>query len=243
VREHFFGYRAIQTPFLFKNRQRAFLSDPEWTDFAWRKSLELAQHPLHSMLDIALKLLPEIVKQDIPKQWKLTHLQQRLARAEMLVKELDEWECDLRLQNGGMLYGSVLSTWGAPFDYRLEFPSLSVAIAFAMYTAVRIHAATLVANILDEMLVRAPTADVRPNVAVAEAIRWSRLACQSLEYFHTGTPKVAGRVVTLWPLDTAWELFQRLQEEGLADVYQDRMWCRMAAERLSGLGIPPFQWR
>ena len=223
------------------NRQRAFLSNPEWTDFPWKKDVELAQHPLHSMLDIALKELPEIVKQDMPKKWKVTCLKDRLDKAWTIVEELDEWERRLRSQ--GVPYTKVLSTWGGVYEYRLDFAGTSTAIAFAMYTAVRIHVAALIANISDEVLLRVPTADVHPTSAVLEALRWSRLACQSLEYFHTGVPKVAGRIVTLWPLETAWELFARLHAEGSVDVSQEIAWCQSTAERHASLGIPPFQWR
>ncbi len=225
------------------NRQRAFLSNPEWTDFPWKKDVALALHPLHSMLGIALTILPDIVKQDMPKKWKLACLEERLDKAWTIVEDLDEWERQLRSRCHAALYTKVLSTWGGVYEHRLEFPGTSTAIAFAMYTAVRIHVAALIANISDEILLRAPAADVHPSSAILEALRWSRLACQSLEYFHTGEPKVAGRIVTLWPLETAWELFGRLQMEGSVDVSREIEWCRSAAERHASLGIPPLQWR
>ncbi|KAJ9609130.1 hypothetical protein H2200_006901 [Cladophialophora chaetospira] len=244
AQEHFYGYRAIQTPFLFMDRQRAFLSNPEWTHFPWRKDVELALHPLHLMLDIALKILPEIVKQDMPKKWKVTCLKERLDKAWVIVEELDEWERQLRLRHHGVLYTKMLSTWGGVYKCRLEFPDTSTAIAFAMYTAVRVHVATLIANVSDEMRLRMPMADIDSSSALLDALRWSRLACQSLEYFHTGdAPKAAGRIVTLWPLETAWELFGRLHFEGSADVSREIAWCRTTAERHTSLGIPPFQWR
>ncbi|ETI28334.1 hypothetical protein G647_00783 [Cladophialophora carrionii CBS 160.54] len=242
-REHFYGYRAIQTPFLFMNRQRAFPSNPEWCDFPWKKHVDVAQHPLHSMLDIALKILPEVVKQDMPKKWKVACLEERLDKAWTVVEELDEWERELRLRHHGVLYIKTPSVWGGVNGHRLEFPGTSTAIAFAMYTAVRVHVAALIANVSDEMLSRASAADVRPSSAMLEAVQWSRLACQSLEYFHTGAPKVAGRIVTLWPLETAWELFSRVHMESTVDVSQELAWCRSMAERHASLGIPPFRWR
>ncbi|EXJ70217.1 uncharacterized protein A1O5_06285 [Cladophialophora psammophila CBS 110553] len=241
--EHFYRYRAIQTPFLFMNRQKAFLCDPEWTDFPWKKDLELARHPLHSMLDIALKALPEIAKQEIPKSWTVSCLRERLEKACAIVAELNEWERQLRSQHRGALYTEVPATWEGIYKRRLEFPSISIAITFAMYTAARIHVATLVADVSDEIIWRVPTADIHSSSAVREALQWARLACQSLEYFRTDRSKAAGRIVTLWPLETAWELFVRVEAEGSVDVSQEIAWCRSAAEQQANLGIPPFKWR
>ncbi|KIW88691.1 uncharacterized protein Z519_10737 [Cladophialophora bantiana CBS 173.52] len=241
--EHFYRYRAIQTPFLFMNRQKAFLCDPEWTNFPWKKDLELARHPLHSMLDIALKALPEIAKQEMPKSWTVSCLRERLEKACTIVAELNEWERQLRFQHRGVLYTEVPATWEGVYKRRLDFPNISIAITFAMYAAARIHVATLVADVSDEIIWRVPTADIHSTSAVWEALRWARLACQSLEYFRTDQPKAAGRIVTLWPLETAWELFARVAAGGSVDVSQEIAWCRSAAEQHANLGIPPFKWR
>lgn len=225
------------------NRQKAFLCNPEWTDFPWKKDVEVAQRPVHSMLDIALTVLPHIVKQDMPRKWKLTCLKARLNKTWAILHELEDWEDRLRSQNDGVMYNEVPSTWGGAYRHRFEFPGPSTAVAFAMYAAVRVHVACLLASVSEEILSREPTANVHPSSCTLEALRWSRLACQSLEYFDTGLPKVAGRIVTLWPLETAWEFFGRLQREDSVDVSQEIAWCRSAAAKYATLGIPPFQWR
>ena len=243
AQEHFYGYRTMQTPFLFMNRQRAFLSNSEWIDFPWKKDLELAQQPLHSMLDIALKLLPEIVKQDVTKRWKASCFKERLQRAWDIVAELDEWERRLRRDHPVPLYTKKTAVWQGLHEYAYDFTLLSSATAFTMYTAVRIHVATLIANASDSILSHEPDADVRPRAAVLEALKWSRIACQCIEFFHTGAPKSSGRIVTLWPLETAWELFARLQADEFIDVSKEVGWCRLTAEKLAATGIPPLQWR
>jgi hypothetical protein len=243
AREHFYGYRAIQAPFLFMNRQRSFLSSPEWIEFPWKKDLELAQHPLHTMLDIAFRALPEVAKQSMPRKWKLTCLEERLRRAWAVVDELNRWERDLRARNQGGLYSKTPATWGDLYEHYLEFSVFSSAVAFAMYTAVRIHVAALIAATSNDILACEPTADVSPKSAMLEAIRWSRLACQCLEFFHMGEVKFTCRLVTVWPLETAWELFARLQTDGDMDVSRELTWCRSTAARLASSGFPPFQWK
>lgn len=225
------------------NRQRAFLCNPEWIDFPWKTDVEVAQHPLHSMLDIALKVLPQIEKQDMPRKWKLACLKARLNKIRAIVHELEDWEDRLRSRHDGRIYNEVPSTWGGAYRHRFAFPDFRTAVAFAMYTAVRIHVASLLASVSEEILSREPTAEVHPSSHTLDALRWSRLACQSLEYFDTGLPKVAGRIVTLWPLETAWELFCRLQREASVEISQEIAWCRSVAAKYATLGIPPFQWR
>lgn len=243
TRQHFFGYRAMQTPFLFMDRQTAFLSNPEWIGFREKGGNERAQQQLHSMLDIALKILPEIVKQDMDKKWKTSTLKERLQMAWNTAAELDGWERRLRSEHKGPLYTKRRAQWKGMDEEAFDFTSPLSAIAFTMYTAVRIHVASLVASISNQLLLREPDTDVRPQAAMLEAYKWSRIACQCLEFFHTDKPKVNGRIVTLWPLETAWELFSRLQADKSVDVSKEMAWCQGTAERLSSSGIPPFQWR
>lgn len=243
TRQHFFGYRAMQTPFLFMDRQTAFLTNPEWIGFSEKGLCGLAQQPLHSMLDIALKILPEIVKQEMAKKWKSSTLKERLQQAWNTVAELDSWERRLRSEHKGPLYTRRNALWKGLDEYAFEFTSSSSAIAFTMYTAVRIHVAKLIASVSISLVAREPHTDVRPHAAMLEAYRWSRIACQCLEFFHTDKPKVNGRIITLWPLETAWELFSHLQADKSVDVSKEMAWCQGTAERLSLMGIPPFQWR
>lgn len=243
TREHFYGYRAVQTPFLFMDRQIAFLSNPEWIEVSRTKDIGFARQPLHSMLDIALKILPELVKQDTGEKCKRAVLKERLQKAWDAVAELDGWERCLRSQHRGDLYTKRRALWEGMDEYAFDFTSISSAIAFTMYTAVRIHVASLIASVSDDLNLREPHTDVQPQAAVLEAFRWSRIACQCLEFFHTGKPKASGRIITLWPLETAWELFSRLQADKSIEVSKEMAWCRRTAERLSSTGIPPFQWR
>lgn len=243
AQENFYGYRAVQTPFLFMNRQSAFLSNPEWIDFPNKDDFGLAQIPLNSLFDVALKILPEIVKQDMAKKWKLSCLKERLERATKVSEELDAWERRLRSQNQGGLYTKTPATWGGLHDLAFEFITPSVAVAFAMYTAVRIHVASVIANVAETVVSLGAEASVDPSMAVQQALRWCRIACQCLEFFHTSHSEFRGRVITLWPLETAWELFSRLHSEGSIDMSRETTWCRSAAERLALVGIPPYQWR
>ena len=60
VRDHFYGYRSLQAAFSFMHGHAKFLSEPEWINPSWKHEVEMARHPLHTMLDIALNLMPEM---------------------------------------------------------------------------------------------------------------------------------------------------------------------------------------
>lgn len=241
--ENFYGYRAVQTPFLFMNRQSTFLSNPEWIDFPFRRNNNTACDPLQSLVDIALGILPDIVKQDIAMKCNLSLLVERLQRATEVVADLDTWEQRLRRQHQSALYVERPAIWGGLHDLAFEFVVPSSAIAFTMYTALRIHVASFMASVSEEIYSLKHEAGVDPSKAVQQALHWSRIACQCVEFFHISSSISGGRIASLWPLETAWELFSRLGTEKSMDMSKETAWCRSVAEGLSLVGIPPYQWR
>lgn len=241
--ENFYGYRAVQTPFLFMNRQSTFLSKSEWIDFPFRRNSNTACDPLQSLVDIALGILPDIVKQDMAMKCNLSLLVERLQRATEVVADLDTWEQRLRKRHQSALYVERPAIWGGLHDLAFEFVVPSSAIAFTMYTALRIHVASFMACVSEEIYSLKHEAGVDPSMAVQQALHWSRIACQCVESFHISSSNSGGRIVSLWPLETAWELFSRLGTEKSMEMSKETAWCRSVAERLSLVGIPPYQWR
>ena len=241
--ENFHGYRALQIPFLFMNRHTTFLSSSEWMKFPFRGAKSTAFDPLQSLVDIALSILPDIVKQDVATKINLPLLSEKLQRAMEVMAELDSWERRLRKRHQSALYVEIPAIWQGLHDLTFEFVVPSAAIAFAMYTALRIHVASFMATVSEEIHSLKHEAWVDPNMAVQQALYWCHIACQCVESFHVTAADSGGRIVSLWPLETAWELFSRLGTEKSMDMSKETAWCRSVAERLALLGIPPYRWR
>ncbi|KPI43703.1 uncharacterized protein AB675_6252 [Cyphellophora attinorum] len=131
----------------------------------------MSRHPLHQMLDIAFKLLPELVEYQgylspsrksasPPAKWatketqsRIQHLQkveeqqsarERLRRLRAIASELDHWEADFRVQQQqryGGLHHRQEAEWAGLYEYSFGFTSLPAATAYTMYAAIRIRLA------------------------------------------------------------------------------------------------------
>jgi hypothetical protein len=245
VREHFYGYRSLQAAFSFMHGHATFLADPEWTNPKWKNEVELAFHPLHTMLDVGFKLVPELHSSPGQQVSVLNEAYEKVQRLRALGTELDAWERNLKIKQGGRLYNKRDATWSGLYDYAFDFVSLSVGIAFAMYTGVRIKLAWTIKETIHTILTQDPNAAVDTGEAVWEGLKWARQALQSIEFFHTGRPKASGKIVTLFPLDVAWGFISEIHAESRIDLTDEKQWCLSTAHRLAASDpeYPVFRWR
>ena len=88
ARDHFYGYRSLQAAFSFLHGHAQFLADPQWISPSWKHEVEISRHPLHSMLDVALKLVPEMSRHTSHGIWRLSHLKERLLRLRTITSQL-----------------------------------------------------------------------------------------------------------------------------------------------------------
>lgn len=245
VREHFYGYRSLQAAFAFTYGHAIFLADPEWINPSWKHTINIAYHPLHSMLDVAFQLLPELRHHTKQQGCGLSECYEKLQRLRVLGTDLDAWECNLKLTHGGRLYSKKDAVWTGLYDYAFDFVSLSVGVAFAMYAGVRIKLAWTVKHVIHAITTHNPEASIDVGEAVWEGLKWARHALQSLEFFHNGRVKAVGKIVTLFPLDAAWAFVSAVHAEGRIDLMEERQWCLSTAHRLAAAypDYAVFRWR
>ncbi len=243
ARDHFYGYRSLQAAFSFMHGHAQFLADPEWITPSWQHEVEMSRHPLHTMLDVAFKVVPEMTRHRSRQIWRLAESKECLQRLRIIASQLDDWERKVRSGQGGSLYSRKDAVWTGLYDYAFDFASLSVAIAYAMYTGVRIKLACLIRQVMLELVAQDPGASVDPKEAMWEGLGWARQALQSLEYFHTGRPKACGKIVTLFPLEASWSFISDVHTEGGIDTIDERQWCLATAHRLSSKDFGVFRWR
>ena len=220
-----------------------FLSEPEWINPPWKDEVAISQHPLHTLLDIAYQVVPEVVLARQNRQWTMTDLKDRLRRLDRLERQLNEWEHILIHDHHGMLIKEKEAEWDGLHHTAYDFATLSGGMSFAMYAGVRIKMACTMNRIMGNILVVDGMADVDTITPVMEGLEWSRRALRCLEYFHTGSPKVTGYIATLFPLDAAWAYLSCIELNVHTDVSKERDFCVATAQRLSEMKIPVFRWR
>jgi hypothetical protein len=112
-----------------------------------------------------------------------------------------------------------------------------------MFTGVRIALFSLVHRLAENLKDDDQSAIPLIKYAIQEVFKWSRIACQCMEYFFARDPKVVGRIVCLFPFDSAWAAFTELSGKYGKDLSNELRWCRNAAARIEATGLPVFRIR
>ena len=225
------------------NGQQTFLSEAEWVDPPWKNEVSISLHPLHTLLDIAYPAVPEIAKARLNRTWKMPDLRERLRRLQLISLQLDSWERGLVAEHCGLLICHKDAEWKGLHDHAFEFATLRCGIAYAMYAGVRIKLAAVMNRVMGDMLATDALTHIDTTTAVLEGLRWSQVALQCLEYFHTGNPKATGYIPTLFALDASWEYLSCIELNVQTDVSKERDFCLATAQRLREMKVPVFKWR
>ena len=242
-RDNFFGYRTAQILFNILERRNSFLSRSEWIKFPWRDSDPHFNRPRDTLLDIAVQ---------IPVQMELYRktpnrtpgLNRRLlCRLNRIVALLNQWKKDLFEMYSHEIYTTEAAAWEGLHSEYIKFRDDTVAEAFILYAGIRIELFTLVRRLAHHLQPADDSALLILKGAIREGFKWSRIACQCLEYFFTRETRVMGKVNCLFPFDCAWGTFVELQEVVGADMRIELRWCQVTCERIKGTGLPVFRER
>lgn len=243
ARDNFFGYRTAQVPFNFLERRGSFLSRPEWINFPWRDSDPRFNRPRDTLLDIAVQIPAQMELYDKTPSRTPTFNRRQLRKLNRIVAQLNQWRTDLFEKNSDSIYTTEAAAWEGLHSEYIKFRDDTVAAAFTLYAGVRIELFSLVRQLAADLKPYDESASLILRGATQEGFKWSRIACQCLEYFFTRERKVMGKVACLFPFDCAWGTFVELQEERGANMSLELRWCQMTSERIRGEGLPVFRVR
>ena len=241
-RVNFFGYRAAQMPFNFLERRGSFLSRPEWINFPWRDS-DRFNRPRDTLLDIAVQIPGQMELYDKTLNRTPNWNRRQLRRLNKIVAQLNEWKTDLFERYSDSIYTTEAAAWEGLHSEYIKFRDDTVAAAFTLYAGVRIELFSLVRQIAADLNPHDESALLILKGAIREGFKWSRIACQCLEYFFTRERRVVGKVSCLFPFDSAWGTFIELHEMRGANMSLELRWCQMTAERIETVGLPVFRVR
>jgi Lon protease-like protein len=131
--------------------------------------------------------------------------------------------------------------WGGLYTEVIKFQNDMVARCFTLYTAVRIKLFSLVRQFADDLKNIDETSRPVLSGAIAEALKWSRIACQCIEYIFASNKMAAGRLSCLLAFDCAWSTFVILKEKYQMDMKRELLWCKSTADRITATGLPVFR--
>ena len=242
-RGNFFGYRTAQLPFTFLTRRSSFLSRPEWNNFSWRTSDSRFNLPRDTLLDIAYQVTAQIELFDRTPSRNSDWNKRQLRKLKGLVGQLNEWRTDLFAKHSESIYTTEAAAWRGLHSEYIKFRDDSVASAFTLYIGVRIELFALVRQLAGDLKDDDTSAVLIFRGAIEEGFKWSRIACQCLEYFFTRERRVMGKVSCLFPFDAAWGTFAVLSEQYEQNMSLELRWCQTTAARIEATGLPVFRVR
>jgi hypothetical protein len=242
-RDNFFGYRLAQVPFSFLERQGSFLGRPEWISFPWREGDPRFNHPRDTLLDIAYQVPIQIEAYDKTPNRTPNLNRRQLRKLNGLVAQLNEWKTDLFQNYSAQIYTTEAAAWQGLHSEYIKFRDDGVAAAFTIYTGVRIELFALVRQLAEDLKGDDESALLILRGAIEEGFKWSRIACQCLEYFFTRERRVMGKVSCLFPFDSAWGTFAELSTKYDQNMSLELRWCQTTAERIEAIGLPVFRIR
>jgi len=242
-RDNFFGYRLAQVPFSFLERQGSFLGRPEWNSFPWREGDPRFNHPRDTLLDIAYQVPIQIEAYDKTPNRTPNLNRRQLRKLNGLVAQLNEWKTDLFQNYSAQIYTTEAAAWQGLHSEYIKFRDDGVAAAFTIYTGVRIELFALVRQLAEDLKGDDESALLILRGAIEEGFKWSRIACQCLEYFFTRERRVMGKVSCLFPFDSAWGTFAELSTKYDQNMSLELRWCQTTAERIEAIGLPVFRIR
>jgi hypothetical protein len=242
-RDNFFGYRTAQVPFNFLERRGSFLSRPEWINFPWRDSVPRFNRLEDTLLDIAVQIPVQMELYDKTPNRTPAFNRRQLRKLNRIVAQLNQWKTDLFEKYSDSIYTTEAAAWEGLHSEYIKFRDDTVAAAFTLYAGIRIELFTFARRLAHDLQPHDSSAPLILKGAMQEGFKWSRIACQCLEYFFTRERRVMGKVSCLFPFDCAWGTFAELQEVGGADMRIELRWCQGTAERIRGTGLPVFRER
>jgi hypothetical protein len=244
----FDGYRALLIPLCYMQRKRSFLAMPEWIGVAWKTDNVLMNDYMPTMLDIAYQIPREMQDYDESCSKSPADLRERISRLRGLALQLDEWKVDMDMSCVSAPYRTKAATWPGFLTETLSFEDLTVALPFTTFCGVRVHLFDLIRQIAEDLSKHDEcynSAQLIVQAAVSECLKWSRIACQCMEFFQVQKSKfkIVGRLISLFPFDAAWDTFSRFSRTYGMDLHREVRWCQNTAERYEAGGLSVLCWR
>lgn len=245
MRAMFYEHRAVYIALCFLDRRSCFYSQKEWMDVALRDSDRHATSYYQTLLDIAYLVPILMEKYDSAGLASADHLYQMLERLRYFHHLMDQWKRNFEVTVGVPLVFVKDSVSNDPFSNEIHFAAMGVATSMLYYYAFKIYLNQMVIDIAQDLALHGePTSDM-VSESKDQALEYARRICRSLPYCFDMKKGVLGKLVSMFPFDTAWRTFVSANNDsGLcADYSREVDFCRSTALRYRRLGVTLFRER
>jgi hypothetical protein len=236
----FFEHRAMYIIKSVVERKSYFYSERAWIDFEWKRRNPNTINLFQSLLDIAY-LIPEALE-----IFDRAHDVDGLLRLVEMVRDLDArldaWERHTtQILQSPLSRPRVCTAASDPQLNPIEFATLGTAIAMLYFHAFKIRLAELLIDIVDALPEFEHDLGRMRAAARVRSLHHARIICASMEYCFDMETRLVGKLIALFPFDSACLAFRRLGTGGEGDGdggFDGATWCDAFAVRFSWWGIP-----
>ena len=241
----FYEHRGIYVAYCLVGRRSCFYSKKQWLEFAMNDTYQHATSYYQMLLDIGYSI-PELMEEyDSAGLASVDHLHQMLKRLRQFHHQIDQWKRNFEVTVRVPLV-SVRETNSVDlFPNEIHFATMGVAISLLYYYAFKIHLNRMVIDIANDLATWGEPVPAIQLEATKQCLEYAKRICRSLPYCFDKDKGSLGKLISMFPFDSAWQTFIRANNDPYQATAHSREvdFCRSTALRYRQNGIPLFNER
>jgi hypothetical protein len=245
MRAMFYEHRGVYIALCFLDRRSCFYAKNEWMHVALNDSAEHATSYYQTLIDIAY-LIPELMEEyDSTGLASIGHLHQMLQRLRQFHDLLDYWKRNFEVTVNVPLVVVKETDSDDLFPNEIHFAAMGAATSLLYYYAFKIYLNQMIIDIAEDLALQGqPIPGIRSE-AKDQALGYARRICRSLPYCFEKDKGALGKLISMFPFDSAWQTFVRANDDPELDADYGREvdFCRLTARRYEQAGITLFRQR
>jgi hypothetical protein len=245
MRAMFYEHRGVYVALCFLDRRSCFYSKKEWMHVALNDSHQHATSYYQTLLDVAY-LVPELMEEyDSTQLASVDHLHQILRRLRQFHNLIDQWKRNFEVTVMVQLVTVKETHSNDLFPNEIHFAAMGVATSLLYYYAFKIHLYQMIIDIAEDLALLGRSISAIRLEATNQALEYARRICRSLPYCFEKKKGALGKLISMFPFDSAWQTFVRANEDPEldADYSREVEFCRSTALQYQKMGITLFRQR
>ena len=241
----FYEHRGIYVAYCLVDRRSCFYSKKKWLEFAMNDTYQHATSYYQMLLDIGYSI-PELMEEyDSAGLASVDHLHQMLKRLRQFHHQVDQWKHNFEVTIRLPLVSVRETNSDHLFPNEIHFATMGVAVSLLYYYAFKIHLNRMTVDIADDLATWGEPVSAIQTEATKQCLEHAKRICRSLPYCFDKDKGSLGKLISMFPFDSAWQTFIRANNDPYqaADHSRDVDVCRSTAIRYRQNGIPLFNER